>query len=120
VADHQDYQFLIARWLGTLAGIAAAHQDCAGLCLKQLPRRDLRRGCHATKSDAFDLPVAVDGESICHTNPLCSCRRFAEWANDVKDAAEREHDASDPKIEGLRLEFGQRLLRIAGTPRDEP
>ena len=114
MADHQGYQFLIARWLGTLAEIAAAG------CLKQLPKRDLRRGCHATKSDAFDLPVAVDGESICHTNPLCSCRRFAEWANDAKDAAEREHDASDPKIEGLRLEFGQRLLRIAGTPRDEP
>jgi hypothetical protein len=38
----------------------------------------------------------------------------------VKDAAEREHDASDPKIEGLRSEFGQRLLGIAETLRDEP
>ena len=49
-----------------------------------------------------------------------SCRRFADWAEAVKDTAQRERDARDPKSEALRSELGQRLFRLAETLRDEP
>jgi len=53
-------------------------------------------------------------------DPLCCCRRFADWAEAVKDAAQRERDARDPKAEVLRSELGRRLRRLAETMRDEP
>jgi hypothetical protein len=55
----------------------------------------------------------------CRGDPLCCCRRFAEWAEAVKDAGQRERDARDPRAEILRSELGRRLVRLADTLRDE-
>jgi hypothetical protein len=50
---------------------------------------------------------------------LSCCRRFAAWAEEVKEAAQRDCDVRDPETEGLRSELGRRLLRLAETLRDE-
>ncbi len=47
------------------------------------------------------------------------CRRFADWAEAVKEAAQRDRDARDPAAEGLRSELGRRLRRLAETMRNE-
>jgi hypothetical protein len=56
----------------------------------------------------------------CRGDPHHRCRRFADWAEAVKTAAEHERHANDPAAEALRAELGQRLSRLAGTLRDEP
>ena len=56
----------------------------------------------------------------CRDDPLHCCRRFADWAEAVKEAGQRERDARDPKAEALRSELGKRILRLAETMRDEP
>jgi hypothetical protein len=56
----------------------------------------------------------------CRGDPLSCCRRFAEWADAVKDAAQHERDARDPAADSLRSELGRRLRRLAETMRDEP
>jgi hypothetical protein len=56
----------------------------------------------------------------CRGDPLNCCRRFADWAEAVKDAAQRERDALDPAADSLRSELGRRRFRLAGTLRDEP
>jgi hypothetical protein len=50
---------------------------------------------------------------------LSCCRRFAAWAEEVKDAGQRDRDARDPEIEALRSDLGRRLVRLAETLRDE-
>jgi hypothetical protein len=55
----------------------------------------------------------------CRGDALACCRRFAEWAEAVKDAGQRERDARDPRAERLRSELGKRLGRLAETLRDE-
>jgi len=56
----------------------------------------------------------------CRGDPLHCCRRFADWAQAVKEAAERERGARDPAAEALRLELGRRLSRLAEAMRNEP
>jgi hypothetical protein len=56
----------------------------------------------------------------CRSDPLDCCRRFADWADAVRTAAQHERDARDPHAEILRSELGTRLSRLAGTLRDEP
>ena len=56
----------------------------------------------------------------CGGDPFRCCRRFAAWAEAVKEAAQRERDARDPAAEVLRSELGLRLRRLAETMRDEP
>lgn len=55
----------------------------------------------------------------CRGDPLSCCRRFAAWAEAVKEAAQRERDARNPAAEALRSELGLRLRRLAETMRDE-
>jgi hypothetical protein len=50
---------------------------------------------------------------------LSCCRRFADWAEEVKDAGQRDRDARDPETDALRSELGRRLIRLAETLRDE-
>ena len=59
-------------------------------------------------------------ERACRGDLLSCCRRFADWAEAVKAAAQQERDARDPRAEGLRSEFGKRILRLAETLRSEP
>ena len=56
----------------------------------------------------------------CRGDTLRCCRRFADWAEAVKEAAQRERHARDPAAEALRLELGRRLSRLAGAMRNEP
>jgi hypothetical protein len=56
----------------------------------------------------------------CRGDPLHCCRRFADWAEGVKEAAQQERNARDPEAGGLRAELGQRILRLAETLRSEP
>jgi hypothetical protein len=56
----------------------------------------------------------------CRGDALLCCRRFAAWAEAVKEAAMRERYARDPATEALRLELGQRLGRLSETLRNEP
>ena len=56
----------------------------------------------------------------CRGDPLHCCRRFADWAEAVKEAAQRDRDARDPAADSLRSELGKRILRLAETMRDEP
>ena len=55
----------------------------------------------------------------CRGDPFRCCRRFADWAEAVKAAAQRERDARDPAAESLRSELGGRLRRLAETMRDK-
>ena len=48
------------------------------------------------------------------------CRRFADWAEAVKQAAQRERHANDPAAQALRAELGRRLSRLAVAMRNEP
>jgi hypothetical protein len=64
------------------------------------------------------------GHAACRRARTCRdavscCRRFAAWAEEVKDAGQRDRDARDPEIEALRSELGRRLIRLAETLRDE-
>ena len=59
-------------------------------------------------------------ERACRGDPFRCCRRFADWAEAVKAAAQQERAARDPHAEGLRSEFGKRILRLAETLRNEP
>jgi hypothetical protein len=73
-------------------------------------RLQLWRLCHrAACRRARSCPVPLD----------CG-RRFAEWAEAVQTAGQRERDARDPEAEILRSELSRRLNRLAGTLRDEP
>jgi hypothetical protein len=56
----------------------------------------------------------------CRGDPLHCCRRFADWAEAVKEAAQRERDARDPAAEALRVELGRKLSRLAEAMRNEP
>jgi hypothetical protein len=55
----------------------------------------------------------------CRGDLFTCCRRFADWAQAVKDAAQRDRAARDPHAEALRSELGRRLRRLAETLRDE-
>jgi hypothetical protein len=55
----------------------------------------------------------------CRGDALACCRRFAEWAEAVKTAAQRERDARDPAAEMLRSELSLRLRRLAEAMRGE-
>ncbi len=55
----------------------------------------------------------------CRGDPLLCCRRFAAWAEAVKEAGQRERDARDPIAQSLRSELGSRLRRLAATMQDE-
>ena len=52
-------------------------------------------------------------------DPASCCRRFADWAEAVKAAAQRERAANDPAIEALRSELGRRIRRLAEAMRTE-
>jgi hypothetical protein len=56
----------------------------------------------------------------CRGDPLHCCRRFADWAEAVKEAAQRDRHANDPAAEALRAELGRRLSRLALAMRNEP
>ena len=55
----------------------------------------------------------------CRGDPVRCCRRFADWAEAVKSAADAERAANDPASEALRLEMSTRLKRLAASLRDE-
>jgi hypothetical protein len=46
--------------------------------------------------------------------------RFADWAEAVKVAAQRERYAGDPAVEALRAELCRRVRRLAETMGNEP
>jgi hypothetical protein len=56
----------------------------------------------------------------CRGDPQLCCRRFADWAEEVKAAAQQDRNARDPEAGGLRAELGRRILRLAETLRSEP
>ncbi len=63
--------------------------------------------------------VSCRRAGACGGDPLSCCRRFADWAEAVKAAGQRDRDARDPAVEGLRSELSRRLRRLAETMRDE-
>ena len=56
---------------------------------------------------------------VCDGDAMLCCRRFADWAEAVKAAAQRERDARNPAVDALRSQLGLRLRRLAETMRDE-
>ena len=55
----------------------------------------------------------------CRGDPVHCCRRFADWAEAMKDAAMRERAARDPAAQALRQELGRRLSRLSEAMRSE-
>jgi hypothetical protein len=88
--------------------------------LKQLTPED---GCrlYAQRLQLWRLceRVSCRRAGACGGDPLSCCRRFADWAEAVKQAAQRDRDTRDPAVEGLRSELSRRLRRLAETMRDE-
>jgi hypothetical protein len=63
--------------------------------------------------------VACRRAGSCGGDPLGCCRRFAEWAEAVKASGQRDRDARDPAVEGLRSGWSRRVRRLAETMGDE-
>jgi hypothetical protein len=65
------------------------------------------------------------GNAACRRSRACrgdarDCGiRLADWAEAVKDAAQRERSARDPETAALRAELTKRIERLAQTMRDE-